>query len=142
MTHFLIKLVGISSYQSRKAGDFLYLEAHDALCYEGREIPIAEHNDLVPKVMERYRDYLPRLPQVVLLARETTAPEKAPAPPSSEPAPPAEPVVFMGFADGKASDAEDADAPGEDPEAEAPPSPKPNKGGRPQKYGKGGVVKP
>ena len=72
MTHFIIKLVGMSlSSGIRKAGDFLFSEHHKALIYQGREIPISEHNDLVPKVLEKYNGYRPRLPQVVLLESAT-----------------------------------------------------------------------
>jgi len=141
MTHFILRLVGISSVQVRKAGDFTYLEAHDCLCYQGREIPVAEFNDLVPKVMERYKDYLPRLPQVVLLDRAPVAtPRKAPTPPPPEPA---AAVVSGDVSAGEPPLAQESEAPAATPSAAGAEdtAPEKPKGGSPQKYAKGGVFK-
>jgi len=129
MTHFIIKLVGMSlSSGIRKAGDFLFSEKHKALIYQGREIPLSEHNALVPAVMEKYNGYRPRLPQVVLLDLSN---EPAPVPkvrpaaiPSSEPV--AEPLVSEGVSQEESS-GEETEAPGEailaEPEAEVPTEP-------------------
>jgi hypothetical protein len=140
MTHFIIRLVGISVAQVRKAGDFHYVEAHDCLCYEGREIPLAEFNELVPRVLERYRDYLPRLPQIVLLDRPA---ESAPVPAEIS-APDAAPAV-SGDVSGEPPVEPAAEAPAPDPSAagaeDPAPAPPKSKGGRPRKYGQGGVIK-
>jgi hypothetical protein len=92
MTHFIIKLVGASITLAKRRGDFTFLAEHNALVYQGREIPIAEHNELVPKVMERYKDYMPRLPQVILLAAPLVKPKAPKVEPVAE-EPPTEPTA-------------------------------------------------
>ena len=141
MTHFIIKLVGMSlSSGIRKAGDFIFSAKHKALIYQGREIPLSEHNDLVPLVLERYKDYRPRLPQVVLLESATV-----PTPrneerrtkneaPSEQSSPVAEtaPLVSQEVSQSEVSAADEgAEATGEaspaEPVAEVAPEPKPAK---------------
>jgi len=103
-THFIIHLVGVSKALGvRRSGDFRLMEEHGQLCYQGQEFPIAQHNDLAPKVLEKYKDHMPRLPQVVLLDR-SDRPDPAPKPVQAKPlptveastAPTPEPVVPEG----------------------------------------------
>ncbi len=165
-THFYIKLVGVSPRQSKKAGPFKYHRGHDALIFEGREIPLSEFHDIVPAALNRYNGiYSLRLPEIVLLDLSNVSK----SPPLQFPVSthlPAPAVVFGDVSDeqGTAQDAETSGLaresepeaevspepePEADPDAAAPDvspspplpvseSPSPKKGGRPQKYGKGG----
>lgn len=129
-THFLIKLVGISKVTTKKAAEFLFSQEHDCLIYRGEPLPIEQHNEIVPAVMERYKDYLPRLPQVVLLTlapaskkpAPAPAPEPAPVPVSTEPEP-----TGSGGVPGEQSGQADTDAAGEGTSAPAAEVPAPKK---------------
>lgn len=65
---FLIKLVGLSrSHGSRKAGGFIYNRDFGAHLWGGHPLPIEEFNSTVPDVLEKYKDYMARIPVVEIL---------------------------------------------------------------------------
>lgn len=100
MDSFYIKLVGVSkALGPRRCGDFRWSSARQAHIYQGEDFPLEQFNEIVPAVMERYKSYMPRLPQPVLVLDEpapapAAEPEAAPVTPQierPEGAPPLEP---------------------------------------------------
>lgn len=162
-THFIIKLVGVNVGQIRKAADFKFIERFKGLVFEGRAIPLDEFNTLVPKVLERYKDYMPRLPQVVLLTAEEAAEPVKTVVLTAEPTvetttlstDPAEPLVSEGVSQPENSEVEDTDAAGEvspdpepaaevttEPEGEAEPEPQPEPAAEPAPQPEAPAVEP
>lgn len=115
---FIIRLVGVSVIAGpRKCGDFSFVKALGGHVYKGKAFPISEFNTIVPPVMERYKGYMPRLPEAVLLAPapDPATVEAKPAKPAAVPSPPA-PEPETG-----SPDAETADQAGADPVVRATP---------------------
>lgn len=79
---FVIQLVGVSKCAGpRRCGDFVAVAALGGHVYKGRDYPLSEFNDLVPKVMEQYKTYMPMLPKAVIIFPK----EEKPAPQEEAP---------------------------------------------------------